>query len=43
MTSDQNTKRITLALDLHVQPWHKRSYRVTLGSIVEEEIGRAHV
>jgi len=36
MTSDQNTKRITLALDLHVQPWTKRQYRVSLGSIVEE-------
>lgn len=36
MTNDQTTKRITLALDLHVQPWHKRSYRVSLGSIVEE-------
>jgi len=36
MTGDQNTKRITLALDLHVQPWTKRQYRVSLGSIVEE-------
>lgn len=36
MTSDQNTKRITLALDLHIQPWHKRTYRVSLGALVEE-------
>lgn len=34
--NDQTTKRITLALDLRVQPWHKRTYRVSLGSIVEE-------
>jgi len=34
--NDQTTKRITLALDAHVQPWHKRTYRVTLGPIVEE-------
>lgn len=34
--NDQNSKRITLAVDLHIQPWHKRTYRVSLGALVEE-------
>lgn len=31
--NDQTTKRITLALDLRVQPWHKRTYRVSRGVV----------
>lgn len=32
----QTTKRVTLAVDLHIQPWHKRTYRVSLGALAEE-------